>query len=206
MRRRVDVTRAEDSLVVCERCGKPHRWTLLEPGATARCTRCQAVLGRGHRIGIESVLALTVAALIVFLIASSTDVIFVRLGSSTVATTLPGAVAAAWDDGERLIAVTAALTALVAPALFILLRLYVLVPLAAGKVPAGFGFCVRSLHQASRWSMVEVLTVGGLLSLVRLAALADAAPGPAMFALVVLTVLFAAIESAGLRHLWWYVP
>ena len=81
-----------------------------------------------------------------------------------------------------------------------------LVPLALGKVPAGFGFCVRALHQAGRWSMIEVLTVGGLLSLVRLAALADASPGPAMFALGLLTLLFAAIESAGLRHLWWYVP
>jgi paraquat-inducible protein A len=72
-------------------------------------------------------------------------------------------------------------------------------------VPIGFGPCVRALNQVSRWSMVEVLTVGGLLSLVRLAALAEAVPGPAMFALGLLTLLFAAIESAGLRHLWWYV-
>ena len=200
------MTRAENDLVVCERCGKAHRWTPLEPGATAMCTRCAAVLGRGHRLGIETVLALTVTALVVFLIASFTDVIAIRLGSTTVATTLPGAVAAAWRDGERLVAITAAVTALLAPALFILLRLYVLMPLAAGRVPAGFGFCVRSLHQVARWNMVEVLTVGGLLSLVRLAGLADATPGPAMFALGTLTVLFAAIESAGLKHLWWYVP
>ena len=200
------MTRAEDALVVCERCGKAHRWTLLVPGATARCIRCEAVLGRGHRLGIETVLALTVTALIVFLIASFTDVIVISLGGNTVATTLPGAVAGAWRDGERLVAIAAAGTALVAPALFIALRLYVLVPLAAGKVPAGFGFCVRSLHQVSRWNMVEVLTVGGLLSLVRLAGLAQASPGPGMFALGLLTLLFAAIESAGLRHLWWYVP
>lgn len=200
------MTRAEDSLAVCERCGKAHRWTMLAPGATARCTRCEAVLGRGHRLGIETVLALTVTALVVFLIASCADVIAIRLGGNTVSATLPGAVAGAWRDGQELVAITAAFTALVAPALFIVLRLYVLVPLALGKVPAGFGFCVRILRQVSRWSMVEVLTVGGLLSLVRLAGLADATPGPAMFALGVLTLLFAAIESAGLRHLWWQVP
>jgi paraquat-inducible protein A len=200
------VTRAEDSLAVCERCGKAHRWTLLEPGATARCIRCQAVLGRGHRLGIETVLALTVTALVVFAVASTADVLTVSLGSNRVATTLPGAVAAAWRDNEQLIAIVTAVTALVAPALFIGLRLYVLFPLALGKVPAGFGVCVRALHHAGRWSMIEVLTVGGLLSLVRLAALADASPGPAMFALGLLTLLFAAIESAGLRHLWWYVP
>ncbi len=105
-----------------------------------------------------------------------------------------------------MVAVATAVTALIAPALYILLRLYVLVPLAAGRIPIGFGPVVRALHQVSRWNMLEVLTVGGLLSLVRLAALAEAVPGPAMFALGVLTVLFAAIEAAGLRHLWWYVP
>ena len=200
------MTRANDSLTVCERCDKVHRWVPLAPGAIARCIRCQAVLGRGHRLSIETVLALTVTALVVFLVASFSEVISVRLGSTRVAATLPGAVAAAWRDGERLVAVATAATALVAPALFILLRLYVLMPLAAGKVPPGFGFCVRTLHQASRWSMVEVLTVGGLLSLVRLAALAQASPGPGLIALGLLTLLFAAIESAGLRHLWWYVP
>jgi paraquat-inducible protein A len=199
------VATARDSLVVCEQCGKTFQWTLLSPGAVARCTRCRAVLGRGHRYGIETVLALTVTALVVFLIASLADVIAVRLGDTTIATTLPGAVAAAWRDGERLVAVAAAVTALVAPALFIALRLYVLVPIAAGKVPAGFGVCVRVLNQVARWNMIEVLTVGGLLSLVRLASLAKAAPGPALYALGALTLLFAAIESAGLRHLWRYV-
>ena len=53
--------------------------------------------------------------------------------------------------------------------------------------------------------MVEVFTVGVLLSLVRLAALADATPRAGLFALGAVTVLFAAIESAGLKHLWWHV-
>ena len=199
------MTRAEDSLIVCERCDQAYRWTPLRPGAVARCTRCEAILGRGHRLGIETVLALTVTALVVFLVATFSEVLSIRLGGTTVASTLPGAVAAVWDEGDWLVAVATAVTALIAPALYIALRLYVLVPLAVGKVPIGFGPCVRALHQVSRWSMVEVLTVGGLLSLVRLAALAEAVPGPAMFALGLLTLLFAAIESAGLRHLWWYV-
>ena len=99
----------------------------------------------------------------------------------------------------------AALTALVAPAAFIFFRLYVLIPLAAGKKPPGFATCVRVLHQAGRWNMTEVFTVGVLLALVRLSGLADAAPGPGLFALGAMTILFAAIESAGLKHLWWHV-
>ena len=200
------MTRAADSLVVCERCDQAYRWIPLEAGAVARCTRCEAVLGRGHRIGIETVLALTVTALVLFFVVLFSHVISIRLGGTTVESTIPGAVMASWDEGDWLVAVATAVTALIAPAMYILLRLYVLVPIAAGRIPFGFGPCVRALHQVSRWNMLEVMTVGGLLSLVRLAALAEAAPGPAMFALGGLTILLAAIEAAGLRHLWWYVP
>jgi paraquat-inducible protein A len=110
-----------------------------------------------------------------------------------------------WEEGHESVAVLTAITALVAPALFLGLRLYVLVPLAAGRVPRGFAACVRLLHQAGRWSMVEVFTIGALLSLVRLSSLADAAPGPGLLAFGAAMVLFAAIESAGLKHLWWQV-
>lgn len=195
---------AEGSFAVCEGCDEVHRWTPLLPRETARCHRCGTVLGRGHRLDLVAVLALTLAALIVFLVAVFTDVIVVRLGGNAISTSLPGAVAMAWHDGQHLVAVATAVTAIVAPALFILLRLYVMVPLAVGRLAPGFGACVRALHRVARWNMVEVLTIGGLLSLVRLAALAQATPGPALFALGVLTLLFAAIETAGLRHLWRY--
>ena len=121
------------------------------------------------------------------------------------ATTLPGAISAMWAEGQETVAVLTAITALIAPALFLALRLYILVPLAAGRLPRGFALCVRLLHQAGRWNMVEVVTIGALLSLVRLVSLADAVPGPGLFALGVTMVLFAAIESAGLKHLWWQV-
>jgi len=186
------VTRADNSLTVCERCGKAHRWVPLAPGDVAHCTRCAAVL------------ALTVTALVVFLIAATSEVLTVSLGGQRQSSTVPEAVNIIWDEGQPLMALATAGTALLAPALYILLRLYILLPIALlRRLPPGFGGCVRALHQVSRWGMVEVLTVGGLLSLVRLAALADATPGPAMVALGVLTMLFAAIESAGLRHLWW---
>ena len=141
-----------------------------------------------------------------FAIGITSDVLTLSLRGIARAATLPEAIAATWNEGQQIIAVVAAVTALVAPALFIALRLYVLVPLAAGRVPRGFALCVRALHHADRWNMVEVFTIGVLLSLVRLASLADATPGPGLFALGAVTLLFAAIESAGTKHLWWSVP
>jgi paraquat-inducible protein A len=199
------MSRVEDSLVVCEECGLAHRWLAVGHGAVARCVRCEAVLGRGHRLSIGSVLALTVAAAAAYLVAINASLLTLSLRGGAESANLPAAISLAWQGGQEIVAVVAAITALIAPAAFIALRLYVLVALAAGKKPPGFATCVRLLHQAGRWNMVEVLTVGVLLSLVRLSGLADASPGPGLFALGALTVLFAAIESAGLKHLWWDV-
>jgi paraquat-inducible protein A len=197
------MSREEDSLVVCEQCGKAHRWQPLATRSLARCVRCEAVLGRGHRLDLRTILALTVTAGVAFVVGISTDVLTLSLRGTAETTTLPGAIAATWREGQPIVASVAALTALVAPALFIALRLYVLVPLASGRAPRAFAFCVRVLHHAGRWNMVEVFTIGVLLSLVRLAGLADVSPGPGLFALGAVTLLFAAIESAGLKHLWW---
>ena len=196
----------KQTLVICESCGKLHRWPALSSRAVARCVRCDAVLGRGHRVGVETLLALTLAALFVFLAAQLTDVAAIRLRGPAQAATFPMAIAATWREGERIVAVLSALTAIVAPALFIALRLYVLVPLAAGRVAPGFRTCMRWLHHVSRWNMVEVLTVAAVVSIVRLADLAEAQPGPALYALGVLALLLAAIESAGLKHLWRDLP
>ena len=199
------MSRVEDSLVVCDQCGLAHRWRPIGPGTVAHCTRCEAVLGRGHRLSIGSILALTVAAGAAYLVAINATLVSISLRGGADDATLPEAIVVAWQGGQELVAVVAALTALVAPAAFIFFRLYVLVPLAANRKPPGFATCVRILHQAGRWNMVEVFTIGVLLALVRLAGLAEATPGPGLFALGVMTVLFAAIESAGLKHLWWHV-
>ena len=199
------MSRDEASLVVCEECGLAHRWRAVARGETARCTRCEAVLGRPHRLSIDAVLALTVAAGAAYLMAINTPLLSLSLRGGSESTTLPAAIWDAWQSGTPVVAVVAALTALVAPAAFIALRLYVLFPLSLGKKVPGFAWCVRALHQAGRWNMVEVFTVGVLLSLVRLAGLADASPGPGLFALGAMTALFAAIESAGLKHLWWSI-
>lgn len=163
------------------------------------------MLGRGHRLSIDAVLALTLTAAVAFGIGIGTDVLTLHMRGGAEATTLPGAIVATWQEGRPVIALVAAFTALLAPAAFIGLRLYVLVPLGMGRVAPGFAWCVRLLHQADRWNMVAVFMIGGLLSLVRLASMADADPGVGLFALGATTLLLAAIESAGLKHLWWHV-
>ena len=61
---------------------------------------------------------------------------------------------------------------------------------------------MRAVFITERWNTVAVLAVGALLSLVRIADLAQASVGPGLIAIGILGILLAAIESAGLHHLW----
>jgi paraquat-inducible protein A len=189
-------------MLVCGDCGQAHRWARLDPGRIAHCSRCDAVLARGHRLGVASLLALTLAALVVLLIANTAALVSIRLGGNVVDTNLPTAIMATWRDGAPLVAALVTFTAVIAPALFIGLRLWLLLPLALGRMPPALGPCLRVLHTMAHWNTVSVLAVGALLSLVRMAALAQVTAGPALVAIGTLAILLAAIESAGLRHLW----
>src|SRR4051812_29131767 len=99
------------AIVVCEQCAAAHRWRLLASSEVAHCSRCGAVLGRGHRLGIDALLALTVAALVVFLIANLSPIVSLQLQGRHADTTLPAAISATWSKGAHLVAIAAAASA-----------------------------------------------------------------------------------------------
>jgi len=198
--------RLQQDLVVCEQCNAVHRWRPLDSAEVAHCRRCDAVLGRGHRLGVHSLLALTIAALVVLLIANLSPIVEIRLRGAHTDATLPEAIHVTWLQGEQLVATLATITAIVAPAVLIVLRLLVLVPLAWRIPSPHVAWTMRVLHEASRWSMVEVLMVAATVSIVRIASMAHASASIGMFAFGALALLLAALESGGLKHLWQELP
>jgi paraquat-inducible protein A len=194
--------RPRPQLQACSECDALYRHAALGAGEQARCVRCGNLLGRGHRLTPSALLALTLAAAIVFVIANAQPLVTLNLRGDRVSTTLPGALWATWESGEPAIALLAAAAGFVFPALEIGLRLFALAPGAAARWPAGWRWAMRSLHFSSRWSMVEVLVLAALVAIVRIAGLAQVIPGPGLFALGTLALLLAALESAGERGLW----
>ena len=189
-------------LVICEDCDLVHARQALAPGEVARCTRCGTVLGRGQRLSPQSQLALSVAALLVFLMGNLSSIVTLDLGGLHVESTLPEAIAQTWATGQEAVALLAGATAFAFPLAVILLRLWVLVPLALGRRSAAFLPAMRALHAVTRWSMVEVFLLGTLVAIVRSAGLASVVPGVGIFSYAALTVLLTANHAAGLHGLW----
>jgi paraquat-inducible protein A len=62
---------AEASLVACLHCDLLQRIPELEPGASARCPRCNKELWRCREDSLNRTLALTLAAAVLYVVANS---------------------------------------------------------------------------------------------------------------------------------------
>ena len=160
------------------------------------------MLGRGQLLALDGQLALATGALLVFALGNGSDIVTLDLNGIHSPVTLWESIWLTWVTGQRLVALLAGATTVAFPLALILLRLYVLTPLAAGKRARGFVPAMRALRWVSRWSMVEVFMVGTLVAIVKLAGLASVIPGVGIFSYAVLTVLLAAMQSAGLHGVW----
>lgn len=185
----------------CPGCGLEHLRVQPPAGCVARCSRCETVLARGHTLDVNGLLALTVASTALLLIAQFGNLLIVRLQGPVVSTSFPAAIVDAWLAGAEIVAVLSAVTALLAPAAYLGLRLYLHIPLLWQRAAPAYRQCLQALEFVSRWNTVEVLSVAAMLSLVRLHQLAEATPGPALYALGALALLLAWIESASLDSL-----
>jgi paraquat-inducible protein A len=193
---------ARPDLVVCNECDAVHERIDLRRGTVARCRRCDALLGRGHVMPVQSLLAFAFAALLLIVIGNSAPIVTLDLRGVISQATLPRAILYTWQSGQPLVALLTAATALVFPLCFTLLRLYVLMSLVRGRVPRGFVPAMRALNFVTRWSMVEVFMMGTLVAVVRCASLTSATPGIGLFAYAALTMLLTSILAAGTHSLW----
>lgn len=195
--------RAHDArYLLCEECDAVYRARPLGADALLRCRRCGATLARGHTLSLDGQLALTLGALVVFVIGSLSPIVTLELRGVRSVASLLEATQLTWAAGEQLIALLSAATAFVFPLLVIVLRLWVLVPMLRARPVPALAPAMRLLRWVLRWSMVEVFMLGVLIAVVRSAGVTNVVLGAGLFAYATLTVLLTAIHATGLHDLW----
>ncbi|MBB5460280.1 paraquat-inducible protein A [Paraburkholderia sp. Cpub6] len=120
-----------------------------------------------------------------------------------VQTTLFGAVRVLYQDGIWPLAGLVFITTMLMPALQAASMAYLLVPLRLGRVPYRADLVFRLLHLAQPWGMTEVLILGLLVALVKLAHIASVVPGVALWSFGALMILLAAASAAFDPHELW---
>jgi len=183
-------------LVACPNCDLVQRLPVLEPGQSAGCPRCGSVLWRRRKDSFNRTLALAVAAVVLWIIANTVPM----LGLTTVGresfTTVIGGAEQLWQHGQQIVAVLVFFGAVLAPALQISFVLLALLACRRERPPAWIGKLLRHLPLTRTWSMIEVMLLGVLVALTKIAEYATVIPGQALFALFALVFVLAAMQSS----------
>lgn len=194
------------SLVICEHCDAVYRRRPLACGEKARCLRCHAVLYRHQRLNAGSVLALSLAGLILWLMANVWPTFSISTGGQHSATTLWGAIMASWQEQARLVSVLVAATLFFAPLLQLLLLIWSCGFVCAGRRPPALIQVVRVLAWLHPWSMIEVWMLGILVAVVKLHSVFDVYTGIGLWSFAALMVLITLVASWDTRALWERLP
>lgn len=194
---------ADASLLACPHCDLLQRLAEIAPGASARCPRCDKELWRRREDSLNRTFALTLAALVLYVIANTVPMLGLTAVGHEAFTTVVGGAQQLWHDNQQIVAVLVLFAAVVAPALQIGFMLLILTGARCKQPPAWVGTLLRHIHFTRTWSMIEVMLLGVLVALTKIADYATVILGVALFALGGLVVLFAAMQSSfDPREVW----
>jgi paraquat-inducible protein A len=194
---------ADASLVACLDCDLLQRIPEVPPGASVRCLRCDKELWRHKPDSHNRTVALTLAALVLYIVANTVPMLGLHAAGREAFTTVVGGAHQLWLDGQQVVSVLVLFAAVISPALQIGFLLLIVIGCQRERPPAWVGLFLRHLHFTRTWSMIEVMLLGVLVALTKIADYATVILGTALFALFALVVLLAAIQSCfDPREVW----
>jgi paraquat-inducible protein A len=195
--------RGAEGVIACHECDLLQREHPLPVNGVLRCCRCRAALYRRQVGGLDRALAYALAALALFVLANAFPIVGLSVNGDLVETTLFGSVRVLYRDGMWPLAVLIFITTLLMPMLQAAGIVWLLLPLRLGRRPYRADFVFRLLHVAQSWGMTEVLILGLLVALVKLAHIASVVPDIALWSFGALMLLLAAAAAAfDPRELW----
>lgn len=190
-------------LIACHECDLLHQLGEIPIGGGARCSRCGAILHRPKADSINRTLALTLTALILFIIANTHPFLGFQIGEQIRETTLATGIVELYHQEMPIIATLVLINVVLVPAIHLLSMLYILWPLQLNRIPHHLAQVLRLVNLLKPWGMMEVFMLGILVSAVKLLKMATIIPGAALFAFLALIFVHAAMAVTLDEHQVW---
>lgn len=182
-------------VIVCPSCDLAHRAGTAPASERTRCARCRAPLQRPENGRIDTAIALSICALVLFFLSNAYPLVAIQSNGTTRASTLVGAALGLYDQDHVGLAALVFITTVVGPFVQIVALLYLLVPLKYRRQAPGQDTVFRLLAQIRPWTFVEVFMLGAVVALVRLSSFARVLPGVALWSCAFLMLTLAALTS-----------
>jgi paraquat-inducible protein A len=201
-------TAAEESVTParlreCHDCGHFQIVPPMEPGSTARCPRCNAILRRTHHRSLTRALALNVTALALLAISLSGSLMTVSsFGMYRTATMLSGPQGME-SYGVWELALAVAFTTILAPLVRVALVTYVLAGLRMARPPRHLRAAFRWAQHLRPWSMIEVYLLGVFVAYTEMPSLVHIDIGVSVYSLIALMLILVIGDVVLDRQLVW---
>jgi paraquat-inducible protein A len=189
--------------IACPDCDLLQQIPPLPAGGRALCRRCGRLLAKRASASGDLPLALTVTAAIALIIADTLPLMDLHVVGRFASTTIPGGAYQMWMQGQRVVSVLVAFCAVIAPAVYVLFMLTLLLAARRPRVPHWAGEMLRWVGHLQVWAMLEVVMLGVLVALTKIAQLASVDPGIGMYGFGATIVLIPAImTNFDKRDIW----
>ncbi len=197
----------EDRLLVesiaCPDCDLLQQVPSLMPGGKAACARCGRVIAKELGDARDRALPLAITAAVTLLVANTLPLMELHVVGRFASTTIAGGAYEMWAQGQRLTSVLVAFCALIAPVGYLSFVITLLLAARRAAMPGWSGEMLRWLGHLEVWSMLEVVMLGILVALVKIAQLATVDPGIGMYAFGATILLIPAIAvNLDRREMW----
>jgi paraquat-inducible protein A len=189
-------------LMACEECDALYTRVDLQPGEAVCCSRCGARLEKEEASGFFKMLPLTLACLVLFVVANIFPIVEIEMQGMRSHATLLHAVHILYVEGRAFVAALVLLTTFLLPLGQLMILFYLLWPLRAGSGRPYFAGLLRFMQMLRPWGMIEVFLLGVLVALVKLSNMVTVIPDIALFAFGALTILLVIVVSFNLRYFW----
>jgi len=191
------------SVEACHECGLRVAVPSLAERQKALCPRCGFVLSTRHVNAFERILAFAITALTFLAGSLFFDFLTFKANGIERKIDMVASVSILFDNGYPLLAIIEVITIFAIPAVLLLGIVYVLFFLRKGVYPKYGHTVLHLLFVLIPWSMVEIFLIGVLVSLIKVASLADIDLGLSFYAYVLFSMaMIATLLHMDRRHLF----
>ncbi|WP_233266430.1 paraquat-inducible protein A [Cobetia sp. L2A1] len=176
-------------LRACECCDLVVALPALKPGERARCPRCDHVFAQRHAHSVQRTLALATACLLMLVLTLPFEFIAFATHGISASLSLADTPAALTAESYPSLALLLILTIILLPALYLIGVLYTHTAIGLKLPLPGIRGIARALSHLKPWMMADVFLVGVMVSLVKIAGMADVSFGPSFWAFCLFALL-----------------